>query len=220
VDEGGLAELLKTAFVNGDDASAEALLAVGPSAVTVFHDWRTQTIRLELPKTPDPRWLFDHMSYVSGRLGARFPEEYAQLFADSRWIEDTFVLVGLGYTRRAEAEAILIEALFSGASEFTRLSAASSLRHFPTPEANKALLGALDDPDYLVQYHAIRSLGAVGGREALERLLQLAADPPGRAAAHVVPSAIRSIADRLGLEVEMPTSEKWPHLEIRLSLDD
>ena len=68
------------------------------------------------------------------------------------------MLAGLGYTQRQEAVPLLVEALMSKSS-WTRMDAASALGKPPGPASVGALLGTVDDPEYLVRYHTIRSLG-------------------------------------------------------------
>lgn len=188
--------LLRDAIVAADDRSFDALAVAGSGAVQRFHDLLSGEHAIDLPAGRD-RELIDNTTDISCRLAARFPDDYLAAFNNPRWLASGFVLAGLGYTRRSEAQPLLIDALQSNAPGVTRLAAASALATIPGPEAVRALLQALDDPEYLVQYHAIRSLGAIGDRTALDRLMPLATDPPNRGIGEVAGRAVKSLAGRL-----------------------
>lgn len=153
--------LLRVAIINGDEASGQALLAAGPEGVELLRDLLKGELRLDLPAGGD-RGLIDHVTAVSCALAARFPEKYAATFADASWMKHSEVLLGLGYTQRAEAVPVLITALLSDLPGTTRLSAAISLRYFRNDAATQALTNALNDPDNLVRHHAQQSLAALG----------------------------------------------------------
>lgn len=191
-----LDDLLRDAILAAADRSFEALAVAGADAVKRFHDLLAGEHAIDLPKGRD-RELIDNMTDISCRLAARFPDDYLAAFNNRRWVASGFVLTGLGYTRRQEAQPLLIDALQSDAPGVTRLSAASALATIPGPEAVRALLQALDDDDYLVQYHAIRSLGAIGDRTSLDRLIPLATNPPNRGIGEVAARAVKSLTDRL-----------------------
>jgi hypothetical protein len=79
-------------------------------------------------------------------------------------------------------------------------------------DATTALTAALDDPEFLVRYHAVESLGAIGDDAVLRRLAQLLEDPPDRAAEGAARSAARAISGRLGIEIALP-EPRWPPLD-------
>jgi hypothetical protein len=156
-----IASLLQTAFIKGDEASVEALVAAGPECVSRFRDVLNGDLRLDLP--PDrARTLIDNATTVSCKIAATYPAKYVASFADVSWMRHSEVLAGLGYTQRPEAVPVLVTSLSSELPGATRLSAAIALRYFPGPEPIRALNAALNDPDDLVRYHAQASLVALG----------------------------------------------------------
>lgn len=62
-------------------------------------------------------------------------------------------------TREGDVEGLV--ALLGDSRRRRRLAAAGLLRRFPGPRSESALLGALDDPDYLVSQTALASLAAL-----------------------------------------------------------
>jgi hypothetical protein len=189
--------LLRRAIVDIDDESLAALVAAGPMTVGRFRDFMNGTRKLDLPSGRS-REFIDNFMAISCHLAAQFPDEYLATFNDRRWMKSGFALAGLGYTRRREAVPLLIDALDSDAHWGVRLDAARALGMFPEPDAVAALLRALDDGDYLVQYHAIQSLGQIGDREALDRLTLLASRPPSKAIGDQAARAVNNLTDRLG----------------------
>jgi HEAT repeat protein len=112
--------------------------------------------------------------------------------------------------------------LRSRAPGVTRLSAAIALANLPGADSVAAPTEALNDQEYLVQYHSIRSLGQIGDRAALDRLLTIPADPPSRGIALVASQAAARLARRLGLNIQVPQPDlsKWPPLRVRLASDE
>lgn len=219
MDDQSVEDRLRDAVIHPDEATVESLLEAGPEGVVRFRDWQAGELSLSLPSGRD-REFIDNTTAVSSRLASRFPDKYVETFAEVRWIRNSFILTGLGYTGRPDAEPILISALFSEAPGVTRLSAAVALRHFPTQSSVEALSRALDDSDYLVQYHAIESLGAVGDRSVLERLLQLAGNGPNRGIEHAARGAVRTLARRLGVPIAAMPPSRFPDLRRRIAPPD
>ena len=70
-------------------------------------------------------------------------------------------------TRQQAWSRILVEVLLGRDHWSTRLDAALALRHFaPTMELIAALVRGVEDPDYLVRYHAANTLLAWAGRQS------------------------------------------------------
>jgi hypothetical protein len=214
-------QLLVGAIIAADDSGFEALVAAGPAGVEAFRSWLAGERKVQIPRGRD-RELIDNTAALSARLAEQFPEAFLAAFNSPRWVNESFVLIGLGYTGRPEAKPLLIQALGSRASSDVRLNAAIALAHLPGADATGALIEALDDKEYLVQYHSIRSLGQIGDRAALDRLLTLAADPPNRGIAIVTSEAVARLADRLGLTIQLPEPDmsRWAPLRVRLATEE
>jgi HEAT repeat protein len=202
VNRNELNQLLAEAIVTADDASFEALAAAGPEAVGSFRASLAAESKLQLPLGRD-REFIDNTTALSGPLARQFPDAYLAAFNSERWVDNSFVLVGLGYTGRAAAKPMLIQALRSRAPGVTRLSAAIALGYLPGADPVAALMKALDDEEHQVQYHSIRSLGQIGDRAALDRLLAIAADPANRGIAIGAPEAAARLARRLGMNIQV-----------------
>lgn len=161
---------LSAALVDGSDVAIDMFLRDGPSAVDAFGGFLREssaprtTIRLT-------RDMADNSARVASRLAAAFPGRFLAVFNDREWSTDGDILMALGDTGRAEARPLLVATLADGASDTIRLAAAIGLGGLPGRQSADALLHALDhDPEYLVQYHAAKSLGSVGEVEDLPRL--------------------------------------------------
>ena len=178
--------LLRTAVVRGNVSAMDALVSAGPAAVESFHDWLEVVRPSDLPPGTDSRVVLDNMRTVSGRLATQFPSEFVAAFQAPRWRSSSEVLYGFGKVQDPWVQPILIEVLLGDAHWSVRTTTASALASFPGDESVQALLAVLDDPEYLVQYHAIRALGTIGNRAALDRLQAIALDPPNRGVAMVV----------------------------------
>ncbi len=201
-------DLLRNAMVSGEQSALDELAAAGSGAVRRFRDFLTGDLHISLPNNRD-RELIDNTMTVSAFLAWRLPYEYLDHFNDPRWESDSFVLTGLGWTGRQEAQPLLVRALRGTAPATTRLCAAKALALLPGPEAVRALLDALDDPEYLVQYQAIQSLGVIGNEKALDRLIPLATDPPNRGVGEAAARAVKLLAKRLRVQVDSSRIPWW-----------
>jgi HEAT repeat protein len=188
-------KLLRNALIKGDELSFDELVSAGPIAVDEFVKFVSAEPAVPLS---GGRAFVDNIMAVSCALASRFPDKFLAAFDSDRWESSGFVLEGLGCTELPEARRLLTLALFSDLPGTTRLSAASALGSIPGPESVQALLRALDDLDYLVKYHAIKSLGMIGDLSVLDRLTSLieASGNPGIArSASQAAEAIRSRFD-------------------------
>ncbi len=73
--------------------------------------------------------------------------------------------------------------------------AARTLRELPGDDTVRALVRALDDREYLVQYHAIGSVGEVGDRAVLDLLRPLVRSP-NRGIALAATEAVTKLTER------------------------
>lgn len=194
--EDGAGQLLLGAIVGAGKAAADAYLALGPIAVERFRLWLSGEQVITLPEGRQLEFI-DNSITLSCRLAAAFPSEYLEAFSSETCQRSSFILAGLPYTRRPEAQKILVEALLSDAPDVVRLNAAAGLGTFPGAESLGALRRVADskDEDSLVVYHAIRSLGAIGNRDDLKRLGRLA-ETSNRGLAEASRKAAASIQSR------------------------
>jgi hypothetical protein len=200
-------ELMVTYLRTGDRTRLEAVADAGPAAVLL--------LREQLGGKVPPgvgRDAIDFMMTLSCTLAARYPSEFVAAFSAERWRNNGFVIAGYGYAAVPEVEPLLIETLSDG-EKWLRSHAARALRSFPTQDARTALTAALDDPEFLVRFHVIESLGTIGDEAVLRRLAQLVEDPPDRAVEGAARRASKAISGRLGIELALPEPH-WPPMEI------
>ena len=187
--------LLTTAIIDGSDHSYEAFGANGPATVRHFRDYLSGARQIPLPRVSDPRGHMDNETGLSCWLARRYPEEYLATFNSTEWLGYSDVVLGLGCTRLPAATPTLIAVLEGDGDVWVRLSAARSLRHLPGDDTVVALVRALDDREYLVQYHAIGSLGEVGDRAVLD-LLRPRVSSPNRGIALAATEAVTKLTER------------------------
>ena len=199
-------ELMATYLRTGDRTTLEAVADAGPAAL--LH------LRKQLDGKVPPgvgRDAIDFMTTLCCTLAARYPSEFVAAFSAELWRNNGFVIAGYGYAAVAEVEPLLIETLSDG-DMWLRRDAARALRSFPTQDARTALTAALDDPEFLVRFHVIESLGTIGDEAVLRRLAQLVEDPPDRAVEGAARRASKAISGRLGIELALPESH-WPPMD-------
>jgi len=140
-----------------------------------------------------PRDVIDGLNAAAGAIAATNPRAFLDVFADHEFDENGYVLTGLGSIDDARASERLARATRSRTS-WTRMDAAIGLGRHQGSAAVEALVGLLNDPDYLVRYHTLRSLGAIGDARALQALTSF--DPPSDVEQRLAGEAIRSIEER------------------------
>jgi HEAT repeat protein len=144
-----------------------------------------------------PKDVIDGLSAAAAAIAATNPSAFLDVFADQEFEENGYVLTGLGYIDDPRATERLARATTSETS-WTRMDAAIGLGRRRGPAAVEALVGLLHDPDDLVRYHTLRSLGAVGDARALQALTSF--DPPSENEQRLASEALRSIENRLNDE--------------------
>jgi HEAT repeat protein len=144
-----------------------------------------------------PKDVIDGLSAAAAAIAARQPAEFLEIFADPKFDENGWVLTGLGYIDDERATERLASAA-TARSSWTRMDVAIGLGRRPAARAIDALLPLLDDPDHLVRYHALRSLGAVGDARVAQTLRAFQA--PSTQERRLAEDAIREIERRIGAE--------------------
>jgi len=153
--------------------TAEALetwATTGPSGLQVLHDLLRGTYRPSWPGV-HPKDEVDGLAAAVGAIAAREPTAFLETFRDRAFGANLEVLIGFGWIDDPEATHRLLDAAVAADSWVVRQQAVIGLgrrRHTPAVEA--ALLRAIGDHEYLVRYHALTGLAAVGTAVALEPL--------------------------------------------------
>jgi HEAT repeat protein len=186
-------ELLAAVVQSGTDADLAAWARSGRAGLLELRSALTE----RQTRWPDvhPKDEIDALSAAAAAIAVTSPDEYLEVFADRQFDGNGFVLTGLGQIDDPRATDRLVKAAGSP-SWSTRMAAAIGLGRRPADNAIGALLNLLDDRDYLVRYHTIRSLGAIGDAEAL-RALRAFRDDPGRSEKDLARAAIHRIEKRI-----------------------
>lgn len=162
------AHLLASVIERGSEADLEAWIASGRAGLLVLRQELTGSQPREW-RSVHPRDVVDGLTAAAAAIAAEHPDAFLEVFADRAFDEDGIVVTGLGHIDDPRATERLAAAAKSGNS-WTRMDAAIGLGRRSAAAAVDALVPLLDDPDYLVRYHTIRSLGAVGDDHALRAL--------------------------------------------------
>ena len=190
----GPRELLGAVVENGSNTELAAWAATGREGLLVLRDELTG--RVPTPwKGVHPKDAIDGLSAAAAAIAAKHPAEFLEVFADARFDSDGFVLVGLGQIDDDRATERLVRAA-TARSQWSRMDAAIGLGRRRSPQAVDALVALLHDREYLVRYHSLRSLRAIGDARAIEALRGFRA--PSDLERNLADSAIRSITRRIG----------------------
>jgi HEAT repeat protein len=179
------------------DASPEALSTwadTGMAGLLALRDYLTDADGSR-SWAPDvhPKVAIDNTVEAVVAIAAAHPNAFLEVFSDDRLDVNTFVLNGLGQIDDPRATRRLINATRSR-ERWARMCAAIGLSRRASPAASVALADLIDDPEYLVRYHAMRSLASVGDLDALPSLRRI--DPSVRVEGELAAEAIASILAR------------------------
>ncbi len=188
-----VAERFEASLGRGSAEAIAAWAATGRDGLLVLRDYLDG--RLDpLPATGiDPINLIDNTSASIAAIAAAHADAFLEVFEPERFHDSTSVLVGLGQIDDPRATNRLAAAAGS-ADHWVRMQVAIGLGLRPSPLATASLIRLAEDHEYLVRYHAIRSLARIGDETALSTLRGL--DPASPHEADVVRQAIGSIVER------------------------
>jgi HEAT repeat protein len=158
---------LEDAVERGDDEALHAWSATGRDGLEAL---RRVLLGEERLGARSDRESLDNMTAAVVTIAASHPGDFLEVFADtSRDQSITWILDGLGHIDDPRATARLVAATRSG-NQWARMSAAIGLGRRRSADASDALVQLLRDADYLVRYHALRSLASAGDARALPAL--------------------------------------------------
>lgn len=191
MDDAG--RLLDAVIERGSDADVAAWIATGRDGLLVLREELTGSQPRHW-RDVHPKDAIDGLSNAAATIAAVHPDAFLEVFADPQFDENGFVLTGLGLIDDPRATERLAAATKSR-SNWTRMDAAIGLGRRMATLAVDALIPLLQDRDYLVRYHTLRSLGAVGDARALQALTAFRA--PSDVEANLATVAMRRIGRRL-----------------------
>jgi HEAT repeat protein len=116
-----------------------------------------------------PRDLVDNLAAAVAAIAAAEPHAFLEVFDDDRFLEDGYVLLGLGKIDDPRATERLIRVAGSG-DKWRRMDVAIGLGRRASPASTDTLGRLLDDDDYLVRYHALASLAKIGDTSVVPTL--------------------------------------------------
>jgi len=140
-----------------------------------------------------PRDLVDNLSAAVAAIAAAEPQAFLEVFEDDRFLEDGYVLLGLGRIDDPRATERLVRVAGS-ADKWKRMDVAIGLGRRPSAAATATLGRLLVDDEYLVRYHALASLAKIGDSSVVPTLRRIQARSPHEAG--LVDGTIAAILDR------------------------
>jgi HEAT repeat protein len=185
-------ERLAAVLIGAGDEGVAAWSATGRAGVVLLHQVLVEGRDIPTPGTHS-RDVIDNLAEAVVSIASAEPDAFLEVFADPALDTNSFVLAGLGRVLRPAATRRLVAASAAGDMRL-RQDAAMALGHHASPEAVSALVTLLDDPDYLVRYHALQSLAAVGDVSALPALEAI--DPPHEIERTLATDAVAAIHER------------------------
>ena len=160
--------LLDAVIQRGSAGDLAAWAASGRNGLLVL---RSELTRSELGRWEGvhPKDAIDSLGEATAAIAAKHPDAFLEVFADSTFDDNGFVLRGLAaIDDRRATERLLIAA--RSEDSWRRLDGAIGLGGRNDPAAVDALLRLIDDPEYLVRYHALRGLAAARNPRAVGTL--------------------------------------------------
>jgi hypothetical protein len=148
-----LESLFTAVLVEGTEEAVASWIGFGPSVMPRLRQELAGERHISVPVGTSQRDLLDNLMVAAYEAARVFPEEFLASFAEDRWDGSPAVCSGLGAIRRPEVTARLLRILKSG-DLWRRVDAAVALRGHRHPDLKEALQTALQDPEYLVRYHA------------------------------------------------------------------
>jgi hypothetical protein len=193
VDE--VRERLSAAYALGTDEALGRWATTGRAGVLLLREFLDGTWDPAPAPSVFPRDLVDNTSALVAAIAAAEPEAFLEVFDADRFRASGSVLVGLGTIDDPRATRRLAGAAGS-TDQWVRMDVAIGLGRRESSIASATLAGLLNDREFLVRHHALKSLARIGDASALAALR--AFEPFSAREAELADQAIRSILERAG----------------------
>ena len=164
-NETGARAALAAAVEQQTDEALRAWAATGRSGLAILGNLLRGAER-EPWRDVHPRDEIDGLADAVAAIAARHPAAFLEIFSDARFASDINVLVGLSWIDDPEATRRLLAAA-DAPNPWVRQQAIIGLGRRRHADAQAALVRAIGDTEYLVRYHALVGLAAVGTPDAL-----------------------------------------------------
>ena len=190
-----VAARLSAAYAQGTADALERWAATGRPGVLLLREFLDGT----WDPAPAPgvfsRDLVDNTSALIAEIAAAQPEAFLETFESERYRDNSLVLTGLGQIDDERATRRLARVAGS-VDQWVRMQVAIELGRRASSVATATLVRLLGDDEYLVRYHALRSLATVGDVSALAALREH--EPDSQQERELAEQAVRSIEERAG----------------------
>ncbi|MFN3649152.1 MAG: M56 family metallopeptidase [Armatimonadota bacterium] len=155
-------------------AARETAAALPPAAPARHESARTETVITTSPKAAAPKAVSSPAPTAGGEIGEALAGLKSADAASRRSAVHRLAHLRPGSERPAVARALC--ARLKDADHFVRGAAAAQLAVWGGPESVPALIGALEDPHFSVQWAAIETLGKLKDLRAAEPLCRRVAE--------------------------------------------
>ena len=190
-----VARRLSAAYAQGTSDALKRWAATGRPGVLLLREFFDET----WDPAPAPgvfsRDLVDNTSALIAEIAAAQPEAFLETFESKRYRDNSLVLTGLGQIDDERATRRLARVAGS-VDQWVRMQVAIELGRRASSVATATLVRLLGDDEYLVRYHALRSLATVGDVSALAALREH--EPDSQHERELAEQAVRSIEERAG----------------------
>lgn len=181
-------ERLRVVLEFGREADLDIWAATGRLGCETLRELFSGRLRLDSATGRD---AVDNLVAATRTLAGRHPNAFLETFASASFDRNGYVIHGFGAIDDERATRRLVQAV-QEADWVLRVDAAIGLRGRAAPAAIAALIGLLADPEYLVRYHALRSLE---GRREERVLAALRAFEPSNDVEHRLVSGLLERAE-------------------------
>jgi HEAT repeat protein len=186
---------LSAAYAHGTADALERWAATGRPGVLLLREFLDGTWEPAPAPGVFSRDLVDNTSALIAEIAAAQPEAFLETFEPERYRDNHLVLTGLGQIDDELATRRLARVAGSP-NEWVRMQVAIGLGRRASSVATATLVRLLGDAEYLVRYHALRSLATVGDASALAALREH--EPDSQHERELAEQAIGSIEERAG----------------------
>lgn len=155
---------LRSAIRDGTSADLAAWTATGVPGLNMLREVLTDRLDLDL-RGVHAKDEIDGLRTAVAAIAYAHAAAFLDVFADPDFDTNSYVITGLGYANDPRSTDRLATAARSG-DKWLRMEAAIGLAGHNSATAVQTLIELLANSEYLVRYHALRGLVAIGDTTA------------------------------------------------------